>query len=940
MRLLNSTAAVLAFVLVQSLSAQTAFVIQDMKSQIPPDPKVKIGKLDNGMVYYIKENKKPEKRAELMIAVNAGAIDEDDDQNGLAHFCEHMAFNGTKHFPKQQLVDFLESVGVSFGPDLNAFTSEDRTVYMLTVPTDKTELMDKGLLVLGDWAHNVLYEDGEIDKERGVILEEWRLGKGADDRIDRKQRPVIYYNSKYALRDVIGDTSIINRSPYDAFRRFYRDWYRPGLMAIIAVGDFDKNEMEKKIREQFGKLKNPETLRSKEEYGVPWHKDVKVTIATDKELSMPTVEIIMKHGDRERRTYESYKNSLVLRLAFSILNQRLAEIRRKPDAPFNQFAYGREGRFAGKSRAFFLSAASKGDKINESVLTLLREAFRVKQQGFTPTELERAKSIVLKGYESSFNERDKTRSKVYAFQCVSNYLQKEPMPGEEVELGMAKKFLPEITLDEVNNSIKKMIIDDNTVIAVRAPERADVKLPTENELLAMLEKVKSENLAPYIDNALNRPLLDKELTPLPFKKETTVKELGVTELILNNGVKVILKPTDFQNDRISFSAFSPGGTSLCRDEDFQSAKYADDVVSQSGLGAFDNTQLVKYLSGKVVYVSPSITELSEGVNGSSSVNDAETMMQMIYLTFTQPRADQQAFDAFIEKTRNMLKDSRNDPEGNFYDSVDAVSSLYHPRRLPVTEKDLEKIDRAKVIEIYKDRFADASDFTFIFVGNFGVEKFKPLVAKYLGNLPAIDRKENWKDIDVKHPQGKVVKNYYEGIEHKSTVWMTISNKCEWDPHNNLIVRALMDILDIRLREVLREEKGGVYGVGAWEQIDKYPKTEFSVSIYFGCNPDRVEELTGDVMKQLDTLRSTLADEKYMVKAKEILTRAYEVNLKENNYWLGRLQSSYYYNTDPKLILENKKWIDALTPEDIKKAANIFLNTDNLLKCVLYPEKGK
>ncbi len=928
----------LLFVLVQTLFSQPAWEFKNIKDMIPSDPKVTIGKMDNGMVYYIRENKKPEKRAQLMIVVRAGSVDEDDDQNGLAHFCEHMAFNGTKHFPKQNLVNYLETVGIRFGEDLNAFTNQDQTVYMIALPTDKPELIDSCLLVLEDWAHNVSYENEEIDKERGVILEEWRLGKGADDRIEKKQRPIIYYNSKYALRDVIGDTSVLINAPHETFRKFYRDWYRPNLMAVIAVGDFDKNAMEKKIKEQFGKLKNPDVIRPKQDYPLPYHKDVKVTIATDKELQMPMVTIFMKHDPKERGTYEEYRNNFISTLATNMLNQRYAEITRKPGGPFSQFAVAQESEFVGKSRIFFFIASGKGDKIGDCASALLQEAFRVKQHGFTPTELERSKEESMRYLENAYNERDKSESQQYAMEFMRNFLKNESMPGIEVELELAKKFLPGITIEEVNDYIKKMVRDDNTVIAVSAPERPDVVLPKESDLLASFNNMKNQKLEPYVDNAITTPLLDKELTPTAIVKEAKIAELDVTELTLANGVKVVLKPTNFKNDEIQFTSFSPGGTSQYNKEDFQSARAASSIISLSGIGAFDKTQLDKYLAGKVVTVSPGIGELTEAVNGSSSVKDAETMFQLIYLSFTKPRLDMQAFNTYIEKMKNQIKDASNNPEAIFNDSVTAVTNTYNFRRMPVTEKDVDNIDMMKAYEIYKDRFADASDFTFFFVGNFEVEKFKPLIAKYLGNLPTVKRVEKLKDIGVTFPKGNIVKKVNKGIEKKSSVMMIMNGSYEFTPYNNFLFRALMSILDIRLREDLREDKGGVYGVGAWEETEKFPKGRYAVNVAFGCNPDRVEELTGQVVKQIDTMKTKLPEDKYMVKVKELLTRAYEVNLKENDYWLRKLQYAYFNNTDPKAMLELKKWIDELKPEDIKKAANKYLNTKNLLKCVLYPGK--
>lgn len=926
-----------SFLLFAGFVSTGAQITINPKDKVPIDPKIKTGKLENGLTYYIKENKKPEKRAELLLVVNAGSVLEDDDQDGLAHFCEHMAFNGSKNFPKQALVDFLESVGVQFGPDLNAFTSQDQTVYMISLPTDRASLLDSGMLVLEDWAHNLSFEKEEIDKERGVILEEWRLGKGAEDRIDKKHRKLLYYNSKYAIRDVIGDTAVILRAPYEAFTRFYKDWYRPDLMAVVAVGDFDATVIEGKIREKFGKIKNPDKPRKKEVFTLPYHKELLVSVATDKELQMPMVTVTMKHDETEKGTYAEYRRHIVSVLAMGMLNLRYQEIVRKPDMPFNQFAFGYESYFAGKSKAFMLMASSKADKIAKSAELLLQEAFRVEQHGFTESEYDRIKKEVQRMIEKAYDERDKTESQTLAFEYMSNFLQGEVIPGIEKELEISKIMIPQITLKEVNEYIESLIRDDNTVITIGAPDREDVPLPKESEISGIFNKMKKTKLEPYVDKVVTTPLFDKELTPGAIKSEKKIKELDITELTLQNGTKVILKPTNFKNDEILFSATSPGGTSLAPDEDYLSAVYASAIINESGIANFDKDQLEKLLAGKYVSVQPSIDELSETVSGSSSAKDIETMMQLIYLTFTKPRLDFKAYNAYTDKIKNLIKDSHSNPESVFSDSVQAIYNSYHLRRMPHTEESIDKIDLGKVLDFYKDRYSDAGDFTFVFVGNFEVEKIKPLIQKYLANLPSAGRKEMWKDLGIKHPKNELYRKFNKGIEKKSAVMMTINGDYEWSLTNNFVFKAMMEVFQIKLREVLREDKGGVYGVSAWEDIQKFPKPEYSVNVYFGCNPDRVEELTGDVANQAELMKKSNPDDKDMVKVKELLSRSYEKNMKENEYWLNKLIAYYYYNEDPKQILETKKKIDKLKPEDIKNAANKYLNTTNIIKFVLFPE---
>jgi zinc protease len=932
----------LSSILLLLISVTLAFSQQqsyfNLNDKLPTDPKVKIGKLDNGLTYYIRENKKPEKRAELMIVVAAGSVLEDDDQDGLAHFCEHMAFNGSKNFPKSALVDFLESIGVQFGPDLNAFTNQDQTVFMIALPTDKLGLLDSGLLVLEDWAHNLSFDHQEIDKERGVILEEWRLGKGAQDRIEKKHRPFIYYSSKYDKRDVIGDTNVIKNAPYEAFTRFYKDWYRPNLMAVIAVGDFDAKDIEAKIRDQFGKIKNPENIRPKEIFPIIYHKDLLVSIATDKELDMPTVSVTMKHDETPKGTYGEYRRKLISAFAMGMLNLRYQEITRKPDIPFAQFAFAYESYLAGKTKTFTLMASSKADKIAKSTELLLQEAYRVELHGFTETEFDRVKKEIERMIEKAYDERDKTESQSYAFQYMSNFIQQEDIAGIETDLEITKKMIPGITLQEVNQYIQSLIIHDNTVITISAPEKADVVIPKENEIRDIFNSMLTANLEPYIDKVVTTPLMDKEPTPGVIKSEKKIPELDITEFTLSNGAKVVLKPTNFKNDEILFNAISPGGTSLVNDDDFYSARFAADVINESGIAGYDKDQLEKLLAGKYVSASANIGELNESISGSNSSKDIETMFQLIYLNFTKPRLDLKAYNSYTEKVKNMIRDSKNNPESVFGDSVRAISNKYHFRRMPVREQDIDKVDIGKIMSFYKDRYGDAGDFTFVFVGNFDVEKIKPFIEKYIASLPSAGRVEKWKDIGVKQPKGELSWKFNKGIEKKSTVIMTINGDYNWDASNNFIFNAMMEVFQIKLREVLREDKGGVYGVSSWEELNKYPKPEYAVNVYFGCNPDRVDELTNAVIEQVNLMKKTEPEDKYMVKVKEMLTRTHEVQLKENNYWLNKLSSYYFYDEDLSKFLEVKKRIDQLKPEDIKKAANKYLNLKNLMKFVLYPEK--
>ena len=583
----------IGLLLVVPFFASQAQQTYKMDQILNSDPKIIIGKLDNGLTYYIRENHKPEKRAELRLAVKAGSILEDDDQQGLAHFDEHVAFDGTKSLPKQDIINFLEKSGVRFGADLNAYTSFDETVYMMQLPTDSTEVLKKGFQILEEWSHDVSYDSTEIDKERRVVIEEWRLRRGADYRVSMKHIPFELYKSHYADRITIGKKEILESCPYDALRRFYRDWYRPDLMAVFAVGDFNKEEIEKMIKEHFSHLKNPTKERERIQFPVPDNKETLVSIATDPELTRASVNVIFKRDTSSQSTAADYRTEIIIsNLASAMLNARFQELLQKSNPPFI-YAYNYDGRFIGPKQAYNLIAGVKENSILDGFEAMITEAFRVKQHGFTATELERQKNQILREMENAFNERDKTESRQLVDEYIRNFLHNEPIPGIEVELALFKQFLPDITLKEVNKQVQEWMTEGNRVITVSAPQKDGVKVPTEAEILSIMNKVSAEQLDPYIDKVNSEPLVSNISAPGKVVEEKKIASLGVTEWKLSNGAKVILKPTDFKNDEILFSAYSVGGTSLVPDKDYLSAAFATSIVQQSGVGNFDEIALQK-----------------------------------------------------------------------------------------------------------------------------------------------------------------------------------------------------------------------------------------------------------------------------------------------------------------------------------------------------------
>lgn len=927
----------LPFTELRAQEANQKKFLLELNDKIPIDNSIATGKLANGLTYYIKENHKPEKRAELRLAVKVGSIVEDDDQQGLAHFSEHMAFNGTKNFRKQALIDYLESIGMKFGPEVNAYTSFDQTVYMIQVPTDSLERLQKAFQILEDWAHNVSYENEEIDKERGVIIEEWRLGRGANERMFKKQLPILFKDSKYAERYVIGKKEILESFKYETIKRFFRDWYRPELMAVVAVGDFDKTKIEVLIKEHFSKLTDAQNPRERINFPIPPQKETLYAIASDKEAPMSSVTIYNKFKAEAEINVEDFRTATVATLFGQMLSQRLNELTQKPDAPF-AFGGAGKGRFLGDLEVFTLNGyAVKDNKMEQCLDVLLTEYERVKRFGFTQTELDRAKESRLRSTEKWFLEKDKADSREYAEEYLRNFLQDEIIPGREYEYEFHKKYLPTISLEEVNALSSSLMTGADRVITINMPEKEGLKILTEKDLQVVVDAVRKKELTAYEDKVSDKPLVEIEPKPSPVVSEKEIKEINVTEWILANGVKVVLKPTDFKNDEIIFMAISPGGSSLVSDKDYVSASNAGSIIAQSGLGSYNFIQLKKYMAGKIASVNPFIGELSEGMQGSCSPKDLETMLQMLYLNFSSPRKDSTGYLAFKAQLQAYFANQKASPEKAFQDTLQVTLNNYNARRRPMNSEILNEIDFDKAYKIYSDRFADASDFTFFFVGSFDKDKIKPLIEKYVGSLPSINRKETWKDVGINYPSGIVEKNVFKGIEPKSYVQLVFTGPFIWTPTNRWEFESMRNVLDIKLREVIREEKGGTYGVRVMAGPEFRPKERYTFNIWFGCNPERVDELTKTVFLQLDSLKSFSPRDIYISKVREIQKRTNETNLKENRYWLNSLYSSYWYNEDPLLILEKDKLADSLNPEIIQKRAKETFG-ENYLKVVLYPEK--
>ncbi|HEY2382207.1 MAG TPA: insulinase family protein [Terriglobia bacterium] len=910
----------------------------DLNQPIPVDPTISIGHLSNGVTYYVRANKKPEKRAELRLVVKAGSVLEDDDQQGLAHFIEHMAFNGTSHFPKNDIISFIESLGMRFGADLNAYTSFDETVYMLQVPTDKPETMDKAIQVLEDWAHNVSFDPVEVEKERPVIMEEWRLRRGAGARIQDKLLPIVLKDSRYADRLPIGKTEIIQNAKVDMLKRFYKDWYRPELMAVVAVGDFDKGAVENLIKNHFNAIPASTSPKARPTFDVPDRKGSVYAILSDKELTSTSVEIenILPH--RQEGTVGVYRQDIVDGLFTGMLDERFAEITQKPGAPFLAASVDRSPFVAKTKDEADLGARVKDDGIEKGLEAVLTEVDRVERFGFTQTELDREKTDVLRAYERMVIEDQNRESNDRADEYIRNFLTAEPLPGAEREQALHLQFVPQITLAEVNAIAKQWFTDTNRIVTVTAPEKTGVALPDEAKIAAVIKGAGGKDIKAYVDTVSTAALLDPLPSPGTVTKTMTLGALGITEWDLSNGVKVILKPTNFREDEILFRATRPGGTSLASDADFIPASTAVQLVSAGGVGPFNRVDLSKALTGKVASAGAFIGETTEGFSGNASRKDLETMFQLAYLRFMKPRADADAFTVQSNQARIALANQTAAPGYAFADTLNTILGGNHPRRQMPKATDVDKWNLDKSLAFYKERFADASGFTFVFVGSFDLATMKPLVERYIASLPSLNQTHAFKDVGVKLPAGVIEKRVEKGIEPKSQTAIVFTGPFDFDPAHRTAIRAMSQILQTRLLESIREELGGTYSISASASTDKYPRTEYELAIQFGSDPQRTDELVKQVFTEIDKLKTQGPTAKQVADEKEALLREFETNSKENGYLLSQLVGKIQYGEDIAGVWNAPELYKSLDAATIQDAAKKYLNTGDFVRVSLFPEQ--
>ncbi|HET8859099.1 M16 family metallopeptidase [Marivirga sp.] len=929
--------AILLFVSLGSAWSQSSEIDKALQKPIPLDPNVKVGQLENGLTYYIRQNEKPANKVEFRLVIDAGSMQENAKQLGLAHFTEHMAFNGTKNFKKNELVDFLQSAGVKFGADLNAYTSFDETVYILPIPTDDEGVLEKGMTVLEDWADGLLMTDEEIDKERGVVLEEWRLGQGANQRMRDEYFPVLFKDSRYAERLPIGKKEILENFKYETIRSFYEDWYRPDLMAVIAVGDLDPEKMEQEIKDRFGDLKNPKNPKEKKLYDVPNHEETYVSIVSDKEANFNQIQLYYKHDNEEMETLADLRKDLVYSMYNGMLSQRLNELTQSAEPPFI-FAGTRFSPLV-RSKSAYSSFAIVGENgFEEGLKALAEENKRIKEHGFTSSELERYKKTFLNNAEKRVKELEKTESGRFANAYIQHFLSGNPIPGAEFEYEFYQNLINSISLPEINKLANQWVTDENRVIVLTGTEKEGVEMPTEEDILSILEEVKNSDMEPYKEEEVAENFMTNTPKAGEVVNSSKIDELGITELELSNGVRVVLKPTEFKNDEVRMRAFSFGGHSQYEMEDYYSASNATSLISEAGVSDFSSTDIQKMLSGKTVRVSPFISTYSEGFNGQASPQDLEEMFQLMYLYFTAPRMDREAFSSFVNKNKMFYENLMSNPQFYYSDKLSMILSQDNPRGggFPKAEH-LDEIDFERAFEIYEDRFADASDFTFIFVGNFSVDGITPMLETYLGSLPTVKRKDDWVDLGIRPPEGVVKEEIIKGTDPKSYATIIYHGETEYDRQKSYHLRSLGELVTNELIDILREEKSGVYGVGASGSMQRLPESRYTFRIAFPCGPENVEDLVNTTHEILADIKENGVEEEALAKVKEAQLKGLKEDLKKNDYWLNRLYSFYYYDDDLSNFIISEDKINSLSTQDLKSAANEFLNEDQFVEAILLPE---
>ena len=915
-----------------------------LSDPLPLAPEVTVGKLPNGLTYYIKKNARPAQKVELRLVVKAGSILEDDDQQGLAHFTEHMAFNGSTHFKRNELISYLQSIGVKFGADLNAYTSFDETVYVLPIPTNKKENLEKGFLVLEDWAHGLKFNPADINSERGIVLEEARLGKGASDRMNKVLYPKLLNGSRYAERMPIGKESVLKTFKPEAIKRFYKDWYRPDLMAVMVVGDVEPKQAEKLIRQHFGKLKNPAKPRPRLYAEVPQRSQTEALVITDKEA--PDDSVFIRYPIRaaqEPVTIADYRRQMIENLYGQMLSARMQELTQQANPPFIQGGSSM-GKLVRGYESFSAYALLGKGGVQPAVDALVQEDERARRFGFSQDELDRARKDMLRNYERAYSERDKSDSAGFVAEYSRNFLEQEAVPGIANELLYAQELLPQVTLQEINETVAKVIPDQQKklVVFMGAEPKAGgaaSTVPTQQQLLDAVAKAEQQKVEPRTEKLLASKLMDGPPAGGSIVSEKLNSAIGVTELTLGNGVRVLLKPTDFKNDQVLMGSTRFGGQSLFGDADIYNARYASAVVGSMGLKDLAPLDLQKVLAGKTVNVGASLGELSEGFGGSASSADVEAMLQLVYLYFNDVRKDAGLYQSFIGKQQDLAKNSMAQPEAVFYDAIQHAMFGDNPRVDGVPRAaDFDKVGLDRSLDIFRQRFSSARGMTFIFAGSFELDKIKPLIASYLGTLPVGDVPHAYRDVGMRPVTGVVKKEIYMGSEPKSTISITFNGDVAYSDEQKLTLQALGEVLNLKVIEVLREKMSMIYGGGFETSMGQHPYGHYSVALNLPTGPENVDKVIAAAFAEINKMKTDGPSAADLEKVKLNWITRQQKSLRENRYWMSQLMGSVTQGRDPAHILRYEQRVRAITPQAVKLAAQRYLDMHNYVQVVMYPER--
>ena len=931
--------ALLVAALVAFIMPAVAQEVNPMAQPLPIDANVRYGVLENGLTYYIRHNETPQNRAEFHIAQRVGSVLEEENQRGLAHFLEHMAFNGTGNFPGKNMLNYLEQNGIKFGVDINAYTGLDETVYRVSnVPTTNPGLVDSCLLVLHDWSCDILLQEAEIDSERGVIHEEWRQRNNAQWRIMEKVIPVMFQGSQYANRLPIGTMEVVMNFPYQDLRDYYEKWYRPDNQAIIVIGDINVDQMEARVKELFGKIEMPANPAERIYFEVPNNEVPIYVVGSDVEATSTDVDIYFKHDPLPREykgTMIGVVQNYIESVASIMLRNRYSEICQKPNSPF-LYAYGYDGKYFGLSAtkdAFTLSAGVEEGKVIDGLKGLIREAERAGRYGFTASEYERAMADHLSQLENAYNERNNRRNIQYANEYIRHYIDGGYIPGIELEFQLIKGMAPQIPVEAVNQYIAEAITDNNIVVSVTGPEKEGVVYPTTEEVLAAIKEVKEEAIEAYVDEVSNEPLIAEELTPGRVIAELDGIIPGTTEWILSNGVRVILKKTDFKDDEIIMNANSKGGKLLYGEEDLSTLKVFPYLYESGGLGNFSSTALRKALAGKNVRVGMSLGNYSEGVSGYSSVKDLETMLQLVHLSFTNIRKDQEVYDVNKNQYQSMYANNASDPKYIFNDSL--LNTLYNTPMVGMLKvEDFANADYDRMLAIAKERTANAADFTFNFVGSFDPEVLRPLVEKYIGSLPASSERETINPTALTR-KGTVNNHFSLPMENPAaSVYVIYSGHSKYNIRKDILMDMFSQIMDIVYTETIREQEGGTYGVGTSGSIGNLDD-EWMFFFGFDTNVEKQEYLTRRAQEELMKVVNNGVREADFNKVKEYMLKEYSNNIRENSYWSQVLTQHVF---DNNIEVGYKQALETITMDELNNfLRTIFHNNDNVIEVVMKGE---